>query len=322
MGLKDVIDTVERADAPIGEPITDLSEAHWAFLRRHGDRRDPTRAAGYHPSGASRFCPRLDTLKRWFDRPEGEYIPPGLRQIFDWGSAWHWWCQNHYYGPMGVLWGRWKALCCGRESDEDEFLPPPCARCASPGLIRAWHEAREIGAGFGGFWTYIEPTLEIPEEDMIGHCDGWLKMTPWDIRVPIEMLEIKTINANGFSRLGAPYDGHSFQANVYMGVAREMADPIPNPERAHVAYWTKGDKQTAPKTFRVSFDPEPLAEWRRRIALHKRAEASGWRLTPGICRSRVDFNARNCSHVDLCFRDDIDQVVEQKIADAGGESAK
>lgn len=322
MGLKDVIDAVERADAPPGEPITDLSEAHWKFLRRHGDRRDPTRAEGYHPSGAYNFCPRLDALKRHFDRPEADYFSPETLSRFHIGSAWHWWAQNQYYGPMGVLWGRWKALCCGRESEEDEFLPAPCARCASPGLIRAWHEAKEADAAFGGFWTYVEPTLELPDEDIIGHCDGWLKMVPWDYRVPIEMLEIKTINGNGFGRLRSPHDSHAFQANVYMGIAREMPDPIPNPERTHVAYFGKVDPPKPSKVFRVSFDPTPLEEWRRRISLHKRSESSGWRLTPGICRSRVDGPARWCLFADLCFRDDIDLVVEQKITEAGGETAE
>lgn len=319
MALRDVIDAARSADYPPGDPIENVGDALWGFLRRHGDQRDPTRASGYHPSGAHRFCARLDVLKRHFERPEADYISPGLRLTFDWGSMLHAWAQNHYFGPMGTLWGKWKAVCCGRETESDGFLPAPCSRCVSDRLQQAWHSARDADRAFGGFWTYIEPRLELPDEDIIGHCDGWLKMIPWDASSVIDMLEIKSINGNGFSRLSAPQDAHVFQSCIYMSIADEMGDHIPKPRKTHIVYFSKEAKQdrSQPKAFRASFDPEPMIEWRRRIALHRKAEADGWRLVPGICKSRVDGPARYCMFSDLCFRDDIDESVEAKIAAKG-----
>ena len=318
MSLRDVIDAAQAANYPPGKPIENVADALWSFLRRHGDENDPTRASGYHPSGAHRFCARLDVLKRWFERPEVDYIPPGLRMIFDWGSMLHAWAQNHYFGPMGTLWGKWKAVCCGRETEQDGFLPSPCSKCTSDRLQKAWHSARDRDVAFGGFWTYIEPRLELPDEDIIGHTDGWLKMIPWDASSEIDLLEIKSINGNGFSRLSAPQDAHVFQSCVYMSIADEMGDHIPKPRKAHVVYFSKESKQDKPpKAYRTSFDPDAMTEWRRRIALHKKAEADNWRLVPGICRSRVDPTARYCMYADLCFRDDIDEAMEQKIAAKG-----
>jgi hypothetical protein len=312
MGLKDIHKTFhDQRQASSGGRIGDLSEAYWAYLQRIGEVRDPGRADGYHPSGAFNFCPRAEILRHFFPKPEAGYIPPDLRTTFDWGSAWHAWAQNHHFGPMGVLWGGWRAVCCARVVN-DSFLPAPC-KCLPVGLRKAWDKRKEEDRAFGGYWEYIEPTLTLPDENIIGHTDGFVSQTPWEADA-FDLLEIKTINARGFSRLTSPYDSHYFQAQVYMAVSREM-DDLPDPERGQVAYFTKGDKPSPPKIFRVAFDEKPLEEWRRRIALHRRADPEK-RLCPGICRSMTDFVAQRCAWVSECFHDDIEVAVEKRRAKA------
>lgn len=321
MSLRDVIAAVRSAPGapsspPVelpatvsaSAPVLNLSAEVWNYLRRLGTRRDPTRESGFHPSQAHGFCPRLPALARRFPRPEAGHVSPSLRMTFDWGSAWHQWAQDHYFGPMGVLWGTWRAPCCGRI--EAGFLPAPCAKCHPDGLIRAWHAAGAEGAAFGGFWNYREPKFRIEAEGIVGRCDGWLRLDRTEFG-PVDLLEIKTINGRGFSRLMSANEGHAFQSRVYMGLA--MEDPVhPKPRRAWVAYFSKEDTSSPPKCLPVEPDPGPLAEWRRRIALAKRSEADGWRLVPGICRSRLDDTARYCSHADLCFADDIEAVVDRQ----------
>ena len=221
MSLKDIRDAYHQKQAsPEGGEITDLAEAFWSYVSSVGAVKDERRAPGYHPSQLYDFCPRLEILNFFFPKPDFGFIPPDLQMTFDWGSAWHWWTQNHYFGPMGVLWGTWKCFDCGR--NEEGFMPDPCKECNprwKPGPVRR-----------GGYWTYIEPHLFNKEWQIPGHGDGILILSREKLGKR-SLLEVKTMNGDMFKYLSKPVEKHVFQINVYLWLLGY--------EVCWITYWTK-----------------------------------------------------------------------------------
>lgn len=315
MGLKDILDEFHgRTPAPpaapampVGPPIGDLDDAFWVYLRRLGEveaaEANPD-LDEHHPSQAYQFCPRQRVLAHFFPHPEVTEVSPELRLTFGWGTAWHQHVQDHYYGPMGILLGGWRCVGCGRIVT-DAFLPPPCDACHTADEIARW-QARPIKANSG--WMYREPKLRDPEFGIVGRCDGFLRMTPWNPASPRALLEVKTINGAGFTRLMRPHDSHLFQAQVYMGLSDV---PV-----TWFAYYSKETKpaDSRPRVFRVSYDGgEALEEFRRRIRLWRRVWPAK-QLCAGICESLVDPRAKYCPNAQECFHDDVEAAVEKRRA--------
>lgn len=271
----------------------DLQAEQWAFMRRRARTKDPRRAPGYHPSQMERFCPRADVLGRVFPKPDYDPITPELQTTFDWGTAWHWLAQNHHYGPMGILWGTWRCASCAREVEG--FMPDPCGEC---------HGETYKGVpldGLGGWWEYQEPALYNAEYDVIGKCDGILipSKRPGGTRM---LLEIKTINENGFKRLRAPVSYHLFQISIYLWLA--------GVDKVWMAYYSKGPKQERPKVFRASRDDSVIEDVKGRITMHRRALETG-QLCGGVCRTDRDSMAIKCPWRTECFRSGVELEVEK-----------
>lgn len=93
---------------------------------------------------------------------------------------------------------------------------------------------------------------------IIGHCDGELSIAAQGD----PLLEFKTINLNGFSRLTEPKEAHRDQITVYMALLKKKS--------ALVVYFCKDTSEL--KEYRVNFDE---ALWndklKPRIAAHHRA---------------------------------------------------
>jgi hypothetical protein len=290
MGLKKIIDMV-HAPVPTG-PVESIGDALWKFLSEQGATSDTSREPGYHPSGLYYFCPRKDILSRVFPKPEADYKPPEMQMVFDWGTAWHWFVQNHYFGPMGLLWGSWKCNRCERTVHET-FMPEPCEKC---------HHWKAGAVKRGGFWTYIEPKVFNKEWKIPGHADGILILSK-DPAGAKSLLEVKTINADDFKKLSGPKPEHAFQVNLYLWLL--------GLDECWITYWTKDAKQTKPKVFQIKFDPAVPEETKRRIAFHREALKSG-ELCAGICPNDQCRSAIYCPWRSECYRSDIEAMVKHR----------
>lgn len=292
MSLKDIRDAFHRKEAsPDSGEITDLGEAFWKFISATASVKDERRAPGYHPSQLFDFCPRLEILNYFFPKPESDFISPDLQMIFDWGTSWHWMVQNNYFGPMGVLWGKWKCNDCGLI--EEGFMPDPHPACNPkwrPGPVRR-----------GGYWNYIEPHVYNAEWNIPGHGDGILILsrTPNGKR---SLLEVKTMNGDRFKYLSKPDEKHVFQINIYLWLLEF--------EECWLTYWSKDAKQGKPKVFRVEFDPRVIEDAKSRIRLHQRAWPEK-RLCSGLCKSAEDKRAIYCPQRANCFNPAIEDIIDK-----------
>lgn len=295
MGLKDIMDQHHGRGAYAPSPdaeVLNIGDALWTHFASLNQQKDPRRAPGYHPSQMYDFCARREVLDHWFPQPHADFIPPELQMIFDWGTAWHWMVQNHYFGPMGILFGSWRCNTCAK-TVKDCFMPDPCATCHG---AREWKPPR-----YGGYWTYIEPHLYDKDWKVPGHGDGIFILNR-QLDGPRSLLEIKTINGYGFERLRGPTEPHLFQINIYLWLAKL--------EECWLTYWTKDAKQQKPKVYRVRYDPSIVEETKKRIDLHRRHWPSKT-LCEGICKSDKDKHAVECPQRGSCFRPDIEMVIEE-----------
>lgn len=296
MGLKDIMDKFHERGAYTPSPdapVTDIGEELWRYfasLQEGG--KDERREPGYHPSQLYELCPRREVLNHFFPVPYADTITPELQMIFDWGTAWHWMVQNHYFGPMGVLYGAWRCNTCAKVM-KDCFMPNPCERCHG---VREWKPPRR-----GGYWTYIEPHVYQKEWNVPGHGDGILILDR-QLGGRRTLLEIKTMNGYQWEKLRGPDEKHVFQTNIYLWCLEF--------DECWITYWTKDAKQAKPKTYLIRFDPNVIAEAKRRIDLHRRFFPTRT-MCDGICKSDQDKHAVKCAQRGPCFRPDIEQIVEK-----------
>lgn len=302
MGLKDILESTRRSPDP--NPEWNFGEVLWGYLASLNDAEDESREEGFHPSQLFDFCPRQRILAHYFPKPGVKYFSPETFTRFDWGTAWHWFTQNYYFGPMGLLWGSWKCNHCGHHV-KDSLMPPPHLECRSEGA-RAHLEAveAEIAAGRrprrGGYWTYQERRVRT-DEGVVGHVDGILVM-PWGERV---LLEVKTIAARWFKQLYAPDPKYVFQISIYLWTL--------GLERCLLSYFSKDDEPQRPKTFWVQRDEGVIDAVKTRIALFKRSWPEK-RLCVGNCVREDERAAERCPWRLECWRSDIEEVVEKERA--------
>lgn len=124
------------------------------------------------------------------------------------------------------------------------------------------------------------------EYEIIGHCDGRLLIE--ELRY---LLELKSINAAGFTRLGnSPKPEHKSQVNLYMGLLAY--------KRAIIFYEDKD--RHAWKEFVVEFDEDLFKESLKKIARIKKACA---RLEPPSREGLgpTGFPCKWCAYSDVCW---------------------
>tara|TARA_Y100000593_G_C4323378_1_gene345246 strand:+ start:8866 stop:9681 length:816 start_codon:yes stop_codon:yes gene_type:complete len=176
----------------------DLIKEIKSFLKNDYHKYEKTRARGFHPSqvGYEKFCPRkwvLETaLKDSNLQPDASYSLE-KRVIFDVGHGIHYFVQNNYLGPMGILWGEWKNLSKWKSTKPQE-------------IVEGFYPGGPLGT-----WEYIEPEVTIPEYEVIGHVDGIIKTENEEY-----VLDIKSISNYGFNRLEEVSETYLNQINLYM----------------------------------------------------------------------------------------------------------
>jgi len=138
-----------------------------------------------HISEMYYLCPRNKILELLF-LDLLTYPEPVLQAKFDVGHMFHYWYQNRYLGPMGILHGCWK----NRKTEDviTGFMPSPFEE-----------------------YEYIEPSVSIPKYGMVGRCDGLLDRGdgPW-------VIDLKTQDPALFKACMEAYEAHRMQVNLYM----------------------------------------------------------------------------------------------------------
>ena len=160
------------------------------------------REPGWHPSEFCGMCPRAHVLSKLL-KEKKEPFEAGLLRIFDVGSALHYWYQNFYFARMGILWGKWKCLRC----DHIYWGKSPKKGCPTCGDKAIWdYQEVPVRASLpGGF-----------ENQIVGHSDGIILIGKlW------YLLEIKSINDNGFTWQKKVKEAHEKQAQIYAELIRQ-----------------------------------------------------------------------------------------------------
>lgn len=279
MALKDLIRSIHGPSTVI--PALDL----YLVQREEEDRSD-----AWHPSGFCSMCARAHLLQRILNiSTPVSIIEPKQKRIFDVGKALHWWYQNKYFGPMNILWGKWKCRSCNLV--QWGLMPQgKCIRCSDSGTY---------------YYKEIPIVAKLPgcEKPIRGRCDGLLYLgSEW------LSLEIKTINEDGFRFLGSPYPGAIAQAQVYSELIRQkhVLAPseifIPTPSRLMVLYINKND--STEKEFIIDLDSklakqkisEPI---KFEVGLREKKLPPKWE----VCKDKLDKPARYCNVKVPCFQE-------------------
>jgi len=218
MSLGSIIssDRGERAELSI---IKDLEKA---MVRRPPDNR----ARGWHPSQLMEMCPRYEVLRQLVTKDGKKIEDVGIdirtQMIFDVGTALHEWWQEKYFGPMGVLKGKWRCARCGFKTDGMETMPKYPHNCdvgpkigGTPALID--HNPKDkIKVGHNRTWKFDEVRVESKKWGIVGHSDGIYILGMGSLCEEDVVLDIKTAGPTFWNGGGRPYPSNIFQINLYM----------------------------------------------------------------------------------------------------------
>jgi hypothetical protein len=280
------------------------------------------REHGWHVSSFCDACARSMVLERIRNISSKDPVDPKLQRIFDIGTNTHRWYQEKYFGPMGILWGKWACSRCG------EVLwglmpksPHRCAPVLSTRRCKIECDLNDIGSynskkvdarggclhcGWWGSWEFQEipfrlflDGLDLP---ILGHTDGLLLLgRTWVV------LEIKTINSFGFGYLNGPRPGHVYQGFVYGELIRRKNIPglpdgvnVPIPTKVLVLYVEKNT--SSEKEYLVDLNKEVGSKiLRRPLFVEECIEDK--RLPPKHkdCPNMSSKRAKKCNIRRLCF---------------------
>lgn len=259
MSLKDVLKSVKR-ESDSGKPS--LIWAIEKYLsKEHAESRPDD--GYYHPSGLS-DCARLEVYKKMGFK--GGKHSPKLIRVFNNGSYVHTRIQ-WYLGEMGVLKGFWFCPQCatkywGLKKDHPENK---CTREMEP--------------------EYKEVPIQDDEIMMRGHADGIVVLEGQEY-----LLEIKSINDNGFKNLTEAMEHHRVQANLYMK-NRGLKAVI-------FLYECKNDQNL--KEYIVPFNPTLNVKYEQ--VMRSATEGMKSRVLPErVCKTQADAKKRWCEACELCF---------------------
>ena len=220
MSLGDIVSADRQTPEVEHSIIGDLTRAM-------GTREPDHRAKGWHPSQLMDMCPRQEVLLRLKDgQIEKEDHPLRTKMIFDVGTALHAWWQEQYFGPMGVLKGRWRCARCGFKTTGMMKMPMYPHKCGvgTPVEGEPWVDDTDVKGkarvGHNRIWKFAEVPVKNEEWGIVGHSDGIYLLGKYGLTIQqiVEAtLEIKTAGFTFWDgRKGHPYPENIFQINLYM----------------------------------------------------------------------------------------------------------
>lgn len=275
---------------------------------------DKPRKPGLNPSSMYGLCARIPILARVYPKPEAEMplvpdsknpnvivvrppVEPRLRRIFDVGTAIHRLAQNNYFAAAGILWGKWRCVRCGRETQVETTRPPQMCSCplVAGQFITKGKTDKEIYIEQQQAllnWEYVEPHMVIMDSGLkiSGYTDGIL-----NIDNEKYILEAKSINSRGFTMdlKKGPKEEHVFQAQLYMSGFRV--------DKAIIWYINKDTQE--PKEFLIRRDESYRNSAIRKALLYLDAQRGNLNTLPSrVCATPDDFRAKyKCGWAKECF---------------------
>lgn len=248
-----------------------LAEPLIKYLDEYED--DYAKDTYFHASSLYYMCPRCEVYKAIL--PD-EMIPPDTLDAitqarFDIGHAMHWWYQNKYLGPMGVLKGKWRCSRCG--DVVKGFMPTgTCKKCAEAGKKRVKD------------WVFDETVLMSKKWNIKGKIDGVVVRDDEEF-----LLDIKTCKPSLFASLKKPWPSAIYQVQVYMWLLKM--------EKGVLLYVDKSADSDVPvKEFPVEYSLETVNSTKGKIAAFQLAMESKT-LPDCLCRKRQSFGLR-CSAIE------------------------
>lgn len=283
--------------------------------------RRARRSDGFHASSMGNVCNRYETFRRVLPRAsDARQFSPDLLLRFQVGHAVHHWWQNKLLGKMRILKGTWECSRCTRVV-KNVFMPSdPCEKCrwqvdpvkhfpqprgrqsvdCATGCV--WPGTEEdrfaiptrdcVHCERGGEWLFRETSITIPDpkggdDHIVGAFDGILVPEPNHEQIG----EFKTKDTMAWKWLKEPEYKHAVQVNVYM-----MQPGMP--QEAIVCYIDKNSGMM--KEFVLVPDPAIVKKIKADAAL-VRVCVEEKELPNGVCASRTDKRAKECSYREECF---------------------
>lgn len=209
------------------------------------------------------------------------------RKMFDCGTMTHWWWQNRYFGPMGILRGSWKCSVC--DSRKDGFMPKePC----TSKLTIHYDNGGTLDVSCADLdtrWIYIEPEVSFTLNgiEVTGNTDGELV-----IRDNETILEMKSMRQDQFKDLHKAVSKDVIQSSSYAW-ARGIKLIMP-------LYINKTDWDFRP--FLKKPDPRAIAwldEQTRVLAML--LDTKDPMAAPPLCKSKDVSKAKRCWGRSKCF---------------------
>jgi CRISPR/Cas system-associated exonuclease Cas4 (RecB family) len=244
-----------------------------------------------HPSEMARadWCARATYLR--MTGHSAEETPERLRSMLIFGEGHdihHKW--QRWFREMGILFGRWVCLACGRD-EMAEIGDIPVRGC--PHQVDGKH-----------LWDYREVPLEDPVRKIAGHSDGLIFPAGKNYLVEIKSVGPGTIRklvlapedttdehlSTQFGRISHMLGDHYRQLQIYMRLTQSTSRPV---KRGLGLYENKADQQI--KEFAVEYDERSTED------LFAMAADISWSIDKGrdvLCNQKVGGCAQ-CSRYEV-----------------------
>lgn len=210
----------------------------------------------FHVSSLYYMCPRCEVYKAVLtpDRLPQSSLDAITQARFDIGHAMHWWYQNKYLGPMGVLKGKWKCSRC--EHIVNGLMPSVvCEKCGKKA------------------WEFEETVVMSKKWNILGKTDGVLLHNDEEV-----VLDLKTCKPSLFSSLKKPWPSAIYQVQVYMWMLKI--------KRGVLLYIDKSADGVVPvKEFPVEYSLDTINNTKGKITSFKLGMETQ-SLPDCLCRSR------------------------------------
>jgi len=252
----------------------------------------PTGEVYIRASRVASICPREEVLAHLGGVERTKSTSPGDAVTYARGHGLHAAAREHILPQIGVLYGKWSCLDCGRAYGapwetlplrvEDGVRPPALAEA----LVLRPSRCESCGSEE---FAYRELKFEAPEYRTGGSPDGFLRLPG----LPgLGLLELKSTAAPWDVR-HAPLLSHAIQVQTYLWFTG-----LP---WAVIVYWdTTAEGIDALSAFKLDRDPVTIDAIRAALASVVRG-VEGGPLPARICSSADCPRAKQCSVAKACF---------------------
>lgn len=255
---------------------------------------DYSKDSYFHVSSLYYMCPRCEVYKAVLppDKLPSDRLDAMTQARFDIGHAMHYWYQNKYLGPMGVLKGKWRCRRC--HNVVNGFMPTTtCEKCAGEGRKRVKD------------WEFDETVVLSKKWNIKGKIDGILAPDGEEY-----LMDLKTCKPSLFSKLQKPWPSAIFQVQVYMWLLKI--------QHGVLVYIDKSADGSVPaKEFPVEYSLKTVNSVKGKITAFRMGMESK-SLPDCLCRER-SFGL-TCSMIEA--QEGTTELIEKWVASGDEEVAK